>query len=161
MKSALVGGVVVIAVAAAVFWFLRGGDGDVAAINERLDQLEALCSKRGKESPIASAAQARKVSLFFVQRPDVNVPRLGRHTGQDAIAGAITGLRTMVQTAEVRFGARQIDVDAETGRAVAGVTATVEARTRAGTDERYQDRFRIEWEKVEGVWFIRRVVLSE
>ncbi|WOO39457.1 hypothetical protein [Rubellicoccus peritrichatus] len=154
-------GAAAIVVIAVIAYFLIGGDDAESAINKRLDELEALASKTGKESQFDMLGKAKKASGYVVEQPYLELlPGYDIVGDRDALTGMLVSLRGRVSTADVDFSGRQISIG-DSGK-TALVNATVSAKAEGYGDGRtHRSKYRMEWVEQNGDWLIARVELLE
>lgn len=155
IRNILIG--IAIAIIAYFAWHLFSGGDAEAAINARLDRLEEIARKEGKESPIQAFGSAKKAAGFVIEKPYIELlPGMEPVGNRESLAGALAAARGRADTIELDFTNRSIDV-AESGDRALVLVRTMASGNAFGESRNYNARFRMEWEQIDGEWLITRV----
>ena len=153
---------------AAVFIVLLGGflglllfgfDSDEKAINRRLDKLLELADVTGGEGKIQNLATARRIADFFT--PDCQLQILFNRAeinGSDELTAVVASLRARSGSLSFSVRERSLDIRSNGNSAEMTLRLGVKASTGEG-DERGEERFIIDWVKVDDDWLIDRVTI--
>jgi hypothetical protein len=150
---------VVLALAAVVFWITRSGDRQ--QIERQLDELSELVSKDGTETPLAGLNRARLVTEHFASHFEVRAQQL-RFSSRDKreLTGFIHGYRRGSERINMSASVQALDIDEENRRATHRVDFQFTGGGPLGApSERY--RVQINWLEEEGQWKIDYIDLIE
>lgn len=157
-RNGLVAAGVIVLLAVVYLLFFSGGEAD--ALNARMDEIEETLSMNPKPGNIALAAKAKQTSTFFDLNPTVeSLPGYPTLRERSAITQYALSAFSMLDTIDFRLVSRAIRLNESEDRASVEVTAKVDGR-RGGETENYQDRFIMEWAKLDGEWKILSVSRS-
>lgn len=155
LRNVLIG----LAIAAVAFFawkFFSGGDAE-AAINARLDALEEIAHKEGKESPFQAFGAAKKAANFAIERPYIELlPGMSPVDSRDSLATALAATRGRADTIDVSFTNRSIDIADVGDRALVVVNVSVKGNA-FGETRSHSGKYRMQWEEIGGDWMITRV----
>ncbi len=155
VRNILIG--IAIAVVAYFAWQIFMGEDAETEINHQLDRLEEIALKTGKETTFQSFGSAKKAAGFVIEKPYIELlPGMRPIDSRDSLAGALTASRGRVDTLEVNFTNRSIDVADSGDRALVLVRASAKGQA-FGEKQSYSAKYRMEWEEVDGEWLIVRV----
>ena len=123
----------------------------------RLDAIEETLSMNPKPGNIVLAAKAKQVSEFFDLNPTVeSLPGYPTLHERSAIGQYALSAFSMLDTIEFKLGSRAIRLNESEDRATIQVTAKVEGK-KGGEAESHQQRYVMEWAKLDGDWKILSV----
>jgi len=147
-------------IAVLVAWLAVRWMDPARAIHRRLDQLESLLSKEGREEQIATFGVARQVAKLFAPGFVVlAAPYEGQISGQQQLVGAVHRYRTTGDRMVAVIDQREIEVR-ENRTAISTFRATV---TMTIGDRTGRDSFRVlvQWQDDDGEWLINRLEVVE
>jgi hypothetical protein len=150
-----------LALAAAVAAFLVLHESDEEKIEDRLEELAALCSKKGPENPLTAAAAAKQIADCFTYPLHLDIPNApygnlsGNFSRRDLRAYVLSG-RAGFRKIEVRLYDPSVSIAGKTlGRAT--FTARLTARQEGtGLLSSFHELV-CEVQKVEKEWLVQSV----
>lgn len=153
--------IVILLVCVLGFVILSGTRSEERKITKRLGALLELNEKTGSENNLNALVKARKASNFFLEDCAVDLPFGSKMVaGRDLLTGSIVQLRSQSNTISFSIRERTFTLASNEVSAEMGVKVKVTGNYINGD---YNDliKFYLEWEKVDGEWYIERVSIPE
>lgn len=135
---------------------------DERVIHAKVDELVELAGKEGEESVFSGIGTARQIARHFTEefRLSMGRPFPEGTSSRDELTAVVHRARESSSEIRLRVSDRDLQVDESGERAVMELTGHGYLAHRGGRGEESR-RFRVEWIKEDGDWFIRTVELLD